>query len=113
MSELSGHPHIELSYWISNGDQGVREAFEEAGTLYEQSLTKNEGFNTSIEERDKDIFVTYGKNILRAMSYADIGNQADVMRAKIEKSIAELGHASALEGSYTGQYMSGTLPDPE
>jgi hypothetical protein len=106
-------PEIELSYLLKDEDREAGPTFLLAGRQYAGTRTDEEEAFVQVRERGMIAFVVYGRKVLEALSYAEIGHEADLMQEEIEERITQLGSGELLPRTRAGQQMSGRLPEPE
>ena len=106
-------PKIEVSYMLRTGEQKASDLMIQAGQAYARTRPAEEEFATNVNRHETLTLVTYGRNVLKALSYAEIGHEADVMEAAIDASIAKVDVDATLHYFHAGQQMSGELPDQD
>jgi hypothetical protein len=106
-------PIIEVSYMLRTDDETAADLMIQAGQDYAETRPAEEEFATRVNRRETLTLITYGRNVIKALSYPEIGHEADVMEAAIDKSIAKVDVDATLRYSHAGQQMSGQLPDQD
>lgn len=106
-------PTIEVSYMLRTGEEQASELMVKAGQIYAETRPAEEVFTTKVNRHESLTLVTYGRYVLKAASYPEIGHEADVMEAAIDESIAKVDINASLHYSHSGQQLSGPLPDQD
>jgi hypothetical protein len=116
MSELRippKYPEIRIDYMLKGADREKTTEVLQAGYTYKQSLKKEEEGYVEIRDRDPITFISIGRKVLVALSYAEIGHEAELMQQGVEGIAEQLGAGEAIRNSRAGQQISGPLPDQE
>lgn len=108
------YPRIGVDYILDEVERPAYEpCFDQAAVAYGSTRTAGEYFTYEKKLSANYLLISFGQTVLRASSYADMGNQVDIMRADIELLAGLEGHEAALEEMRAGNSITGSLPTPE
>jgi hypothetical protein len=113
MTEKQRYPKIQLDYKLTGEDLDASDVMLLAGKKYAETRQDAEEVVVNVQALETLTFVTYGRKVLEALSYAEIENEVEIMRTEIEFRIAESGAGDVLPHSRAGRRLSGRLPDRE
>lgn len=108
------YPHITLDYMLKGEDRNASLDFRTAGQEYSETRPEIEAVTVEIRTDDEKYdFITYGRKVIQAASYAEIDHQIDVMQNDIEARLTKVGLSEAVVKSRAGRSITGNLPDRE
>lgn len=108
------YPKITLDYILKGEDRESCVDFKLAGEEYSETRPEIETVTIEVKTSDEKYdFVTYGRKVIEAMSYADIDHQIDVMQDDIEARLNKVGLNEVVIKSRAGRSITGNLPDKE
>jgi len=104
-------PRIESTY-IVDSNTSVLESLRDAAVEYDQTRPIEEGFifETSPIGIERT-FVVFGRSVIVADNYAEIGRKLDLMQLEIESHITDPADRAIVLKGRAGLGLYGSLPD--
>jgi len=107
-------PRIAIDYSLVGENRDATLDFVLAGKEYGKTLSEEEAYSDEIKETDMVNLITFSRNVIQQLSYAEIEHETDVMQNEIESRITALGWGALLATSRAGHHRpSGPVPDQE
>lgn len=110
-------PRVEISYMLIDGDNRHARLFTTAARRYVEALPTEVVPTTDAKEvvgARRVTHISVGKSVLQAMSYGEVGHEADVMQGEYEAIVDKLAGQPGFAKQYeSGQHLYGPLPEQE
>ena len=107
-------PRIGIDYSLVGENRDATLDFVLAGKEYGKTRPVEENFTDETQESDTVNLITFSRNVIQPLSYAEVEHETDVMQTEIESRIITLGWGTLLATSRAGHRRpSGRVPDQE
>ena len=107
-------PRIGIDYLLANENRDATLDYVLAAVDYAKTRPEAEEFSHETKENETGNLITFSRNVIEPMSYAEVEHETDVMQGEIESRIETLGWGAVVAASRAGHLRpTGRVPDQE